>query len=202
MSDLDFVRVSAQDKAFLAALHRHYTKARGAPPGKKMVWRIEEDRTVRGYVGLGEPPYKLAARRALGIADARPLPRTVLNFVYRLEAPGELKASAILKLWHVVAAAEWAAKYGWAPEHWETMVDPKEVTSEVPGACFRRAGYRSLGMTTGRSVVRTGRAYTEARTWVDASPKLVLYRGPLARVPSADRTVLQLPRSGSHTAGL
>lgn len=65
--------------------------------------------------------------------------------------------------------------------HWESLVDPSEVKSPVAGASFRRAGYRSLGVTTGRSARRPpGHAHGK-RVWTDASPKLVLYRGPLAR---------------------
>ena len=73
-----------------------------------------------------------------------------------------------LSTWHpdFVAAirahyTHWQHRYGWAPVHWESMVGPTFVASKVPGACFRRAG---------------------KRVWMDSEPKLVLYRGPLARV--------------------
>jgi hypothetical protein len=128
--------------------------------------------------------FNLRDRRRLGIADARPLPHTVCNFIYRLDAEGGVLASDILKQWHSVAARDWSARYGWMPEHWETLVDPAEVASTGstnPGACFRRAGYRSLGLTTGRSARRPPGATHGARVWSDATKKLVLYRGPLDR---------------------
>ena len=186
MSNIVFVQLSTWHPAFVAAIRAHYTGSRGAPVGKKIAWEIIEDGAHRGWIGLGEPCFKLAARRRLGIADGRPLPGTVSNFIYRLDTDGPAKASSILKAWHPVASAEWHGRYGFKPIHWETMVDPAEVTSTgstVPGACFRRAGYRSLGMTTGRSARRPPGATHGARVWQNASPKLVLYRGPLAMIP-------------------
>ena len=81
-----------------------------------------------------------------------------------------------------MASAEWETAFGWAPVHWLTLVDPASVASVVPGACFRRAGYRSLGMTTGRTARRPAGSTHGARVWSDGTPKLALYRGPLARV--------------------
>lgn len=181
-----FELASTWDPDFLAAIHAHYTGSDGPPPGKKAAWRIIEDGRMRGWIGIGEPAYKLAPRRRIGLADARPTPRTVCVFIYRV-GPGVERASTILRAWHPVAAAAWRARYGWAPEHWETLVDPGKVASAVPGACFRRAGYRSLGMTTGGSARRPAGSTHGPRVWCDASPKLVLYRGPLRRVPELVR---------------
>lgn len=177
---ITFVAVSTWDREFVAAIRRHYTGSRGAPVGKKLAWRIEEEGRVVGWIGLGEPSFKLAPRRRLGLLDARPLPFTVSNFIYRLEGPREAEASAILRLWHPVAAAEWLRRYGWSPVHWESMVGQGDAAN--PGACFRRAGYRRLGMTTGRSARRPAGSTHGARVWGDAPPKIVFYRGPLPRV--------------------
>lgn len=149
-----------------------------------MAWRIVESGATRGWIGLGEPCFKLAPRRRLGLLDARPAAGTVCNFIFRV-SPGEERASIILRAWHPVAAAEWADRYGTAPTHWETLVDPSKVASVVPAACFRRAGYRSLGMTTGRTARRPPGHTHGSRVWSDGTPKLVLYRGPLARLPEA-----------------
>lgn len=165
---------------FRGALLRHYTGSKGAPPGKKQGFRIYENKQLVGYVGLGEPSYKLAPRRRLGLADARPLPLTVSNFIFRLEGERVTPASAILKAWMPVASKAWADRYGWTPIHWETMVGQGDERNL--GACFRRAGWRSLGWTTGRSARRQSGNSHSKRTWHDAPPKLVLYRGPLARV--------------------
>ncbi len=165
---------------FVAAIRRHYPGSRGAPPGKKQAWRIWEERQHVGWVGLGEPAFKLAPRRRLGLDDARPLPLTVCCFIYRLEGARTFTASSILRAWQPIAAADWCRRYGWRPEHWETLVG--QGAGGNPGACFRRAGWRSLGMTTGRSARRPAGHTQGPRVWGDSTPKLVLYRGPLHRV--------------------
>lgn len=185
MRDLSFVPISTWDRDLVAAIRRHYTGSRGAPPGRKLAFEIWDGDRMRGYFGLGEPPYKLAARRRLGIADARPLPGTVCDFIFRLEAPGASRASSILRALRPIAAAEWMRRYNETVVHWETMVLPSAVCSPVAGACYRRAGYRTIGFTTGRSARRPSGATHGPRVWGDAPPKLVLYFGPLARVSVA-----------------
>lgn len=185
MPSLNFEECSTWADDFRAAILRHYTKSRGAPVGKKQGWRIFEHagRTTGliGWIGLGEPSFKLAPRRRLGLLDARPLPFTVSCFIFRLEGPRLLTASAILEAWMPIAAEAWHARYGWRPVHWESMVGQGDTKNL--GACFRRAGWRKLGWTTGRTARRqTGNAHGK-RVWSDAPPKLVFYKGPLARVP-------------------
>lgn len=179
---LSFQAVSTWDPSFVAAIHRHYTGSAGAPPGKKLAWEIREDGRCVGWIGLGEPSFKLAPRRRLGLNNARPAPGTVSCFIYRLEGPRERTASSILKAWHTVASDAWAASYGWFPTHWETLIG--QGAPGNPGACFRRAGYRSLGMTTGRSARRPAGHTRGPRVWSDSTPKLVLYRGPFLRLPT------------------
>lgn len=191
-----FERITTGNPDFVAAVRRHYTGSRGAPPGKKLAWEIYEDGRRIGWIGLSDPAARLAPRRCLGLADIRPLPHTVSNFIYRLEEPHRVPASEILKLWLPFAADEWERRYpagayadGGRPIHWETMVGQGDATNL--GACFKAAGFRSLGWTTGRGAVRPPGATHGPRVWVDKSPKLVLYRGPLARVAPrvAPRTV-------------
>lgn len=184
MSALSFVPCSTWRPEFRAAILAHYTRSKGAPPGKKQAWEILESGKHRGWIGLGEPAFKLRARMRVGLLDERPLPHTVACFIYRLDAPGEVKASLILREWHDVAVDEWERRYGWKPVHWETLVEPGAVESEVPGACFRRAGYRSLGLTTGVSARRPPGSTHGKRIIVhNVPPKIVFYRGPLARAP-------------------
>lgn len=182
---LAFLQLSTWDADVVAVIRAHYLGSRGAPPGKKLAWRILEAGRHRGWIGLGEPAYKLAARRALGLADARPLVGTVCCWMFKLEAPGEApgttRASGIIRAWHEVSSREWSDRYGWEPIHWETLVDPAQVMSVVPGACFRRAGYRHIGQTTGRTCHRPPGHTHDARVWGDGTPKMVFYRGPLHR---------------------
>lgn len=177
---LAFIPISTWAEDFVGAIHRHYTESKGAPPGKKLAWRIIENGRVIGWIGLGEPSFKLAPRRKLGLLDARPLPETVSNFIYRLEGPRTAKASQILRAWLPVAAQGWKDRYGWLPVHWETLIGQGDAKNM--GACFKRAGFRSLGLTTGRSARRPPGHTNGARIWMDSTPKLVLYHGPLARI--------------------
>jgi hypothetical protein len=175
----------------LAAIRAHYTGSRGAPPGKKLGWRaFDGSGRVLAYLGLGEPAFKLAPRRRLGLEDARPALHTVSVWLYRrvdcVENRARVSGSELLGAWHPVAAADWEVRYGWAPEHWETMVGAEHVASVVPGACFRRAGYRALGLTTGRSARRPPGSTHGPRVWSDGPARLVLYRGPLARLDPRD----------------
>ena len=183
---ISFEECSTWAADFRGAVLRHYTGSKGAPVGKKAGWRIFENAgritNLIGWIGLGEPSFKLAPRRRLGLADARPLDRTVSNFLYRLEGgPRLTTASEILRQWMPVASEHWERRYGWRPVHWESMVGQGDA--KVLGACFRGARWRRLGWTTGRTARRqTGNSHGK-RTWSDAPPKLVFYFGPLAREP-------------------
>ena len=178
---------STWDRRFVDAILAHYSGSKGPPPGKKLAWEIFEGARHRGWVGIGEPSFRLAPRRRLGLVDARPLPYTVNVFIYRLDAKwdGAERASMVLRAWHEFAEEAWLHRYGWVPIHWETLVDPEEVESVVAGACFRRAGYRSLGETTGRGARRPPGATHGARVWGPVSKKIVFYRGPLPRIEVA-----------------
>ncbi len=107
----------------------------------------------------------------------RPLPETVSNFIYRLEGPRTAKASQILIAWLPVAAQGWMDRYGWLPVHWETLIGQGDAKNM--GACFKRAGFRSLGLTTGRSARRPPGHTHGARIWMDSTPKLVLLSRPV-----------------------
>ena len=179
--DLSFHLCSTWDPHFVRAIREHYTGSRGAPPGRKLAWVVIEAGEAIGVLGLGEPPYKLAARRRLGIHDARPRPGTACNFIFRRWG-GRAPGSVILRAWHSIAALQWWSAFGETLEHWETLVLPSAVISAVPGACFRKAGYRLLGTTTGRQARRPAGSTRGPRVWSDAQPKLVFYRGPLARI--------------------
>lgn len=185
MSAYAFLPVSTWDREFVASLREHYSESNGAPPGKKIAWRIMVGGKHLGWIGLGEPTFALAARRRLGLPPHPPQPLTVGCFIFRVEREGLARGSDVLRDWHAVASREWEKRYGFAPVHWETLVDPAHVKSDNAGACFRRAGYRSLGWTTGRGARRPTGATHAARVWGPTSKRLVFYRGPLARQPTA-----------------
>ena len=123
---ISFEECSTWSDDYRGAILRHYTGSRGAPVGKKQGWRIFEHvgpiTNLIGWIGLGEPSYKLAPRRRLGLQDARPLDRTVSNFIYRLEGARFTTAREILRKWMPVASEWGERRYGWRPVHWESMV--------------------------------------------------------------------------------
>ena len=177
------------------AIRGHYTGSRGPPPGKKMVWRAFYGNSEPfAYLGIGEPSYKLSPRRRLGIEDARPLPRTVNNFIFRRidEGAVPVRGSEILRAWKTIAAIDWADRYGWQPVHWETMILPDATASPVAGAAYRCAGWRSLGWTTGRGARRPPGSTHGARIWGKTAPKLVMYLGPLERLAVSEISSLKM----------
>jgi hypothetical protein len=183
-----FIPCSIGGAIFKDAILSHYTDSKGAPPGKKLGWMIYEGPRQIGVVGIGEPSFKLSPRRRLGLEDARPLQFTVNCFIFRVQN-AQTSSSAILKAWHPMAAASWQGVYGWRPLHWETMIGGpgdggRQHHGGALGACFRRAGYRKLGWTTGRTARRPpgNTDINGPRVWGDGPKRLVLYRGPLARV--------------------
>ena len=185
---LAFEPISTRHPEKMAALLEHYPGSKGPPYGKKQGFRIWEDGQHRGWFGVGEPSFALGARRSVG-RNPKDRANTVNNYMYRLDAPGERKASEILNELIPEAEERWIRRYG--PEnrieHWETMVDPAAVKSQVPGASYRRAGFRSLGPTSGLSFRRPAGHGQGSRIRVPGTQKLVLYRGPLDRVPKSER---------------
>ena len=100
-----FLPISTWARETLDEIHAHYPKSRGAPPGKKLAWRIYEEGRFRGLIAIGEAPFALSARKALGIPIHPPQPGTVACFIYRVQ-PGDASASSILRLWHPLAELE------------------------------------------------------------------------------------------------
>jgi hypothetical protein len=62
-------------------------------------------------------------------------------------------------------AADWQHQWGFAPLLMETFVDP----SRFAGTCYRAAGWKLLGETSGRGLARPGKHYR-------SSPRLVLIK--------------------------
>ena len=60
--------------------------------------------------------------------------------------------------------ADWQRHWGFAPVLMETFVDPRHYA----GTCYRAAGWELLGKTSGRGLIRAGKAYqtTPRLVWV------------------------------------
>ena len=122
----------------------------------------------------------MPARKRLGLKSNQPDRGTVNNFIYRLEGGRLSLASDILKAWLPVAQVDWELRYGEPLVAIETLIGQGE--SSNPGASFKAAGFRTLGMTEGRGRRRPTHGKV---VYIDTTPKLVLYWGPRARLPEA-----------------
>lgn len=75
------------------------------------------------------------------IDDTIPKQEGVECAVFRNEAPARYKSSELVR------QADAVARLCWPGERHYTKVDPEEIRSEIPGYCFRRAGWRRSGVT-------------------------------------------------------
>jgi hypothetical protein len=55
MTSVALLEVSTWSPSFVDAIRAHYTGSRGAPPGKKLAWRIVSEGAMVGWIGVGEP---------------------------------------------------------------------------------------------------------------------------------------------------
>jgi len=180
-----FHAISTWDPDFKAAILRHYPGSKGAPPGRKQAWAIEDSTGVCGFIGIGEPSFALAARRNLEGRDTYDKDGTWNIFMYRLErrCAGK-RAGEVLKLWHEIGPCEFEERYGVKAIHFETIVGDKEVKAAVPGATFRRAGYRVIGRTSGLGAKRPpGHTHGKRKIVKHGKRRLVFYKGPAPRKP-------------------
>lgn len=74
-------------------------------------------------------------------------------------------ASHVLGMVARQVADDWYQRWGYRPLLMETFVDPARFS----GTCYRAAGWKELGRTTGEGLIRPGRSYS-------ATPKLVFVR--------------------------
>ncbi len=63
-------------------------------------------------------------------------------------------------------ADDWEERWGYRPVLMETFVDPQHHA----GTCYRAAGWETLGMTSGRGIVRPGKQYTTTPKTIFAKP--------------------------------
>ena len=66
-------------------------------------------------------------------------------------------------------ANDWQERWGYRPVLMETFVDPLSYS----GTCYKAAGWKNIGMTTGKGIVRSGKDYK-------TSPKIIFVK-PLTK---------------------
>jgi len=81
--------------------------------------------------------------------------------------------------------SDWEGRWGYRPVLMETFVDP----SSHEGSCYRAAGWRFLGMTTGEGLVRPGHSYTTTPKKIFVKPLSREFRRVLCSEPPAGEVV-------------
>ena len=83
------------------------------------------------------------------------------------------------------ASADWQCQWGFSPLLMETFVDPPRFT----GTCYRAAGWKLLGQTSGRGLARPGKSYRSTPRLVLVKPLHEDFRWLLCAAPLPGRAV-------------
>lgn len=158
----------AQCNAYLTSFHPlGYFK----PFGFWARYRIEAAQLGLGYLLLSGPARRIQARdRWIGWSEQQRrgnLPWVVNNnrfLVFPWVSVPHL-ASHVLGQLARQLAADWQARWGFAPLLLESFVDP----AHYRGTCYRAAGWQLLGHTSGEGLARPGKDYR-------SSPKLIFVK--------------------------
>jgi hypothetical protein len=75
--------------------------------------------------------------------------------------------------------SDWEIKWGYRPVLMETFIDSKQYT----GTCYLAAGWKNIGMTSGKGVVRPGKSYTTSPKHIFMKPLNKDYQTFLCSVP-------------------
>lgn len=125
---MTWIVVKASDPRARALRDRHYSTRRPGgrtvgQPGRRLVL-VVPDGTAAWITHWPEASLAMDGLDALRCT------------LFRNE--GAQRASSLIR--EAIDLSE--RKFGRAPDGWLTYVDPAKVASEVPGYCFRRAGFR------------------------------------------------------------
>lgn len=78
---------------------------------------------------------------------------------------------------------DWSKRWGYGPVLLETFVDPRYFA----GTCYRAAGFKYLGMTTGQGLVREGKSYQTSPKRIFVRPLVGNFRQVLCSPQTAGR---------------
>jgi Druantia protein DruA len=137
------------------------------------------------------------AARAIAVGDRwigwnerarlRNLPRVIDNSRFLIFAHVQILhlASHVLGQLARRASADWQRQWGFSPLLMETFVDPRRYT----GTCYRAAGWKLLGQTSGRGLARPGKSYRSTPRLVLVKPLDEDFRWLLCAAPLPGRVV-------------
>jgi Druantia protein DruA len=137
------------------------------------------------------------AARAIAVGDRwigwnerarlRNLPRVIDNSRFLIFPHVQILhlASHVLGQLARRASADWQRQWGFSPLLMETFVDPRRYT----GTCYRAAGWKLLGQTSGRGLARPGKSYRSTPRLVLVKPLDEDFRWLLCAAPLPGRAV-------------
>lgn len=143
-------------------LQRYHPLGYKQPFGYRMSYFVDSGRGKLGCLLLGGAAKAMGARdRWIGWSDRarlRNLAWVVGNSRFLIFPWVEVKnlASHVLGLLAHRVGDDWKRRWGYRPVLLETFVDP----AHYAGSCYKAAGWRSVGMSTGEGLVRPGGRYT------------------------------------------
>jgi hypothetical protein len=168
----EFIEVSSSDAGLREAMRSHYSKPRGFV-GRRIIYEVRVDGTLYGYTSSNSATMNLPGRSRVFFAAQRYLNRIVNNgffHVYRVDDqyPFRNFVDAVVEHWEKVSPLGWKDRYGDDVVGFETLV-------QIPrtGECYRRAGWRKVGLTKGHTCRRVAGKSTDS--W---SGRRVWSRGP------------------------
>lgn len=184
---LRFVTGPEQVDRFNAYLARFHPLGYRKPFGFSGRYFIEAGGQALGCILLGGPARALAARdRCIGWTPAQRRQRLawVVNnsrfLIFPWVEVPHLASHALGRLARQLAD-DYQRCWGFRPVLLETFVDP----AHYRGSCYRAAGWRELGQTSGQGLARPGRSYRSTPKRIFVKPLSPQWRELLCRHPRA-----------------
>lgn len=156
-------------------VHRYHPLGYKQPFGYRLRYFIRSTRGPLGCVLVAGAAKQIGVRdRWIGWDDRQRLANLawVVNNSRFLIFPWvgvKNLASHVLGLLAAGIREDWQRRWGYQPVLLESFVDP----AHYRGSCYKAAGWREVGRTTGEGLIRPGKSYT-------TSPKIVFVK-PLCR---------------------
>jgi len=162
-------------------VQRYHRLGYKSPFGYRMRYFICARGVLLGCLLLSGAAKSLGARdRWIGWSDQlrlRNLSWVVNNSRFLIFPWVEVKnlASHVLGLLRRQVSVDWENRWGYRPVLMESFVDP----AYYEGSCYKAAGWRQLGMTTGEGLVRPGKHYTTSPKMIFVKPLCADFRSLL-----------------------
>lgn len=147
MSDIQLRRIDKTDKDLLRFMEIHYSRPKGFV-GRQLIYKIIGNGLCFGAIAGGSATLHLKQRFDFWPLYVPPLETIVCNTFYHLERwidyPCRNFATKVISLFRKVVSIDWRSEYQSNVLGFETLIEPPRT-----GECYRRDGWRCVGMTEG-----------------------------------------------------